>query len=173
MWLLGINQKWTRTNWNSVGPRTCFLESNDEHNARLILVLFTNLDLLMVFSNNNAFGKPKNQVLRRVLTYCMRTRPRSQLSDPRVTFSFSFPFFPSRAFPLSFTRIHPFSCCRLLLLQTSMENEISVTYQTKVSMCRRVCMENRVVSNQWERSAWRASAIRYDFLRATCAFSTN
>lgn len=168
MWLLGINQKWTRTNWNSMGPRTRFLESNVEHNARFLLVLFTNLDLLMVFLNNNAFGKHKNQVL----TYCMRTQPRSQLSDPHVTFSF--PFFPSRPPP------HPsllpefrLSLVRLLLLQTSMENEISVTYQTKVSMCRRVSMENRAVSNQWERSAWRASAIRYDFLRATCAFSAN
>lgn len=93
MWLLGINQKWTRTNWNSMGPRTRFLESNVEHNARFLLVLFTNLDLLMVFLNNNAFGKHKNQVL----TYCMRTQPRSQLSDPHVTFSF--PFFPSRPPP--------------------------------------------------------------------------
>lgn len=170
MWLLGINQKWTRTNWNSMGLGTRFLESNAEHNARLILVLFTNLDLLMVFSNNNAqeSGLEKSPHL----LYENSTQI-STLSDPHVTFPFSFPFFPSRAFPLPFTWIQAFSCSRLLLLQTSVENEISVTYQTKVSTCRRVCMENRVMSNQWERSAWRASAIRYDFLRATCAFSTN
>lgn len=75
--------------------------------------------------------------------------------------------FSSPALPLYFLWIHVSSCSRLLLLlQAFKENKHTVTYQTKVSMCwwnmlACVCIENGVVSNHRERSAWRA--IRYDW----------
>lgn len=76
--------------------------------------------------------------------------------------------FSSPALPLYFLWICVSSCSRQLLLrlQAFIENKHTVTYQTKVSMCwwnmlACVCVENGVVSNRRERSAWRAA--RYDW----------
>lgn len=130
MWLLWYKSEMNEDKLEQYGATDTLSGEHDEHNARLILLLFTNLDPLMLFSHNNAFGKPENQVLSGVLTYCMENSTQiSPPTDPRVTFS---SFLPSPPPPPYFTcTLVPDCCCYSPLWK--MRSLLHI--KTKVSVC--------------------------------------